>query len=237
VRTSGDPHRPVRSAAIKGDILGFVIASLFGVPAQSLPVTITFWTFVFWYARLTAPQLTSGHAIDDLPAAQWAIVFAVVTLYGATLLAEARGSERPAMRAALGQWRYTYGIYDPGTPGSVGETYRLTERHGVSVVPNDGPYMILTIRAEHPDIERQPVHAIVAVNGQTVFDRAIRTSDPVVRLVNTGRASRAILETRVDRTWKRVDAPSQPEIGLSISWHFAGEAPPGASAIPVPLTR
>jgi hypothetical protein len=237
VRTSGDPDRPVRAAAIKGAILGFVIASLFGVPAQSLPVTITFWTFVFWYARLTAPQLTSGHANDDLPAAQWAILFAIVTLYGATLLAEARGSERPAMRAALGKWRYTYGMFDPGTAGSVGETDRVTERHAVSVIPNDGPYMILTIRAEHPDIERQPVHAMVAVNGRTVFDRAIRTSAPVLRLVNTGTASRAILETRVDRTWKRVDSPSQPGIGLSISWHFAGEAPPGAPAIPAPLTR
>jgi hypothetical protein len=237
VRTSGDPHRPVPAAAIKGAILGFVIASLFGVPAQSLPVTITFWTFVLWYTRLAAPELTAGHASDDLPAVQWAIVVAVVGLYGATLLAEARGSERPAMRAALGQWRYTYGIYDPAAPGSAAETYRLTERHGVSVIPNESPYMIFTIRVEHPDIERQPVHATVAVNGRTIFDGAMRSSAAVLRVVNTGTASRVILETRVDRTWKPVDAPSHRDIGLAISWRFAGEAPAGASVIAAPLTR
>lgn len=237
-RTSGERQRRLPAAALKGAIVGLALISLVGMPTQSLPVTMTFWTFAFWYTRLVAPAENEDAAPAELSRAQWALVLAVVGVYAGTMLVLARGHERPAMRAARGQWRYTYGVYDPGGAAPPGETRRWTERHGVTVIANDAPWMILTIRAEHPDIRENPVRASVEVNGRTVVEQAIHTDAPIVRVVYTGPAPRAIVEAHVDRTWRPPDAPArQPDAGVSLSWRFASEPPAGVATITAPLPR
>ncbi len=51
-RTAGEGERRVPAAALKGALVAIGLASLMGMPAQSLPVALTFWTFAFWYTRL-----------------------------------------------------------------------------------------------------------------------------------------------------------------------------------------
>jgi len=153
------------------------------------------------------------------------------------MLVLARGEERPAMRAAMGKWRYTYGVYDPGVPPEAGQILRWTERHGVAVVSNDAPWMILTVRAQHPDLLERPVKARVEVNGRVVVDRTLHTDAPITRVINTGSADRAIIETRVDRTWRPPDVPARsPDVGLSLSWRFSTEKPAAPAAVTAMLT-
>jgi len=235
-RTAGVGGRAVPAAALKGALIGFGVVSLVGMPAQSLPVTMTFWTYAFWYTRLTAPASDDECVVDPRPSS-WVLLVTLVGVYGVSLLVLARGQQRPAMRAAAGQWRYTYGIYDPGIPLD-GQTLRWTERHGVAVVRNDGPWMILTVRAEHPDVRDRPVHAVVEVNGRTVVDASLETDDPVIHAIETGSASRAIVETRVDRTWRPPGTPARhPDVGLSLSWSFAHVRPQGVPVVTAPLRR
>ncbi len=98
--------------------------------------------------------------------------------------------------------------------------------------------MLLTVRAEHPDIVQRPVRAKVAVNGRTVLDTTLHTSAPILRVVWTGPAPRAIIEARVDRTWRDPAAPADaPEAGLTLSWRFVSSAPEGLPIVSAPGPR
>ena len=236
-RTSGDGQRRVPAAALKGALVGLGLISLVGMPAQNLAVAMTFWAFAFWYTRLAAPAFRPS-ASDDLRAWQWAILLGAVGVYAGVMLVQARGDERPAMRAAVGKWRYSYGIYDPGTPPGAGEILRWTERHGVAVVSNDAPWMILTARAQHPDLGEQPVQARVEVNGRLVLDRTLHADVPITRAIHTGPADRAVIETWVDRTWRPAGVPPRhPDVGLALSWRFSAEKPAAVPAVTAPLRR
>jgi hypothetical protein len=235
-RTSGTDVRRLPAAALKGALLAFGAISLVGMPAQSLPVTITFWTLAFWYMRVV--QWPLPYDADSSPSRTgWTCVAAVVGAYAITLAVLARGDDRPPMRAVAGQWAYTYGVYDPpGLPQAEGATLRWTEQHGVTVLPHDVPWLILTIRAEHPDIRDQPVRARVDVNGRTIVDTKLHTHAPLTRVIDTGTSPRAVIETRVSRTWRPLGASANhPEVGLSLSWRFVAHRLTGMPAVSAPL--
>jgi hypothetical protein len=236
-RTSADGEREIPAAALKGALVALGLISLVGMPTQSLPVTITFWMFVCWYHRLVMPSWQAS-TTDALAIGAWALLVGVIGIYAVTMLVLARGEQRPAMRAAVGEWRYTYGIYDPKAPAAEGLIQRWTERHGVAVVPNDASWMTLAVRAQHPDLQKQPVKVRVRVNGRTVIDRALNVDMPVTYAIDTGTAKRAIIETHVDRTWRPPGIPARhPDVGLSLSWRFGSEKPPGLPVVTAPLHR
>jgi hypothetical protein len=238
IRTSADGERRIPAAALKGALLGLGLISLVGMPTQSLLVTITVWMFAFWYRRLVKPSWQAS-VTDSLGTGAWALLLGVVGLYAVTMLVLARGEERPAMRAAVGEWRYTYGIYDPKVAAPAeGVIVRWTERHGVAVVPNEAPWMILAVRAQHPDLRERPVKIRVRVNGRTVIDRTLNVDMPLTSAINTGTATRAIIETHVDRTWRPAGISIRhPDVGLSLSWRFGSEKPPGLPVVTAPLHR
>jgi hypothetical protein len=237
MRTSGDGERRIPAAALKGLLVGIGLISLVGMPTQSLPVTMTFWMFAFWYWRLVQPGW-QGSTTDALGIWSWALLIGVVGVYAVAGLVLARGEQRPAMRAAIGEWRYTYGIYDPRIPAPEGLIQRWTERHGVAVVPNDASWMTLAVRAQHPDLQPQPVKVRVLVNGRTVVDRTLNVDMPITYAIDTGTAKRAIIETHVDRTWRPPGIPARhPDVGLSLSWRFGSEKPPGLPVVTAPLNR
>jgi hypothetical protein len=223
LRTSGDAERRLPAAALKGAMIAIGLVSLVGMPGQSLPVVITFWTFAFWYTRLVSRE-TAWPPGGLGPLAWTALVVVLVGYLGATFVL-ARRDLRPAIRAAEGGWRYAYGMYQPPSSPDDGTSTLWTEQHGVAVVPADGQVMVLSVRAEHPDATQQPVEARVAVNGQTVVDTELHTSAPIVKRVEMGPTPRAIIETRVDRTWSQAgESEGAREIGLALSWTFEGPA-------------
>ncbi len=219
VRTGGEGDQLVPSAALKGALVAIGLASMFGMPAQSLPVAITFWTFAFWYTRLVDRGALTP--TGDLRRGAWTAMSLIVIAYLAIVVVAARGSLRPVTRAADGGWPYVYGMYQPPVRSSDGGESLWTERHGVAVIRVDGSAMVLTIRAEHPDINQRPVRAIVKVNGHTLLDAKLSANVPIVRTIEMGPAPRAILEARVDHTWTSVGSSAQhPEVGLALSWRF-----------------
>jgi hypothetical protein len=229
-RSSGQGDRLIPAAAIKGSLVAIGLASLFGMPAQSLPIAITFWMFAFWYARLVdssdrVKPVADNASADgaDLSSAAWTTMWIVLVAYLGLTLWAGRGDLRVVARAADGGWPYMYGMYEP--PVAPAERVRAlwTERHGVAVVQVEGSSMILTVRAAHPDISQHPVRAIVKVNGRTVVDTKLYTDVPIVRTIELGTAMQAIIETTVDRTWRSADeSAAHPEIGLALSWRFEG---------------
>jgi hypothetical protein len=237
ISTSADGERQHPAAALKGSLVGLGLISLVGMPTQSLPVAMTFWMFAFWYWRLVQPSWQAS-GTDALGIGWWTLLIGVVGIYAVAMLVLARGGQRPAVRAAFGAWRYTYGIYDPKIPVPEGLIQRWTERHGVAVVPNDASWMTLAVRAQHPDLQEQPVKVRVSVNGRTVVNRTLNVDMPITCAIDTGTAKRAIIETRVDRTWRPPGIPARhPDVGLSLSWRFGSEKPPGLPVVIAPLSR
>ena len=216
-RTSGEGARRLPAAALKGALIAIGLASLMGMPAQSLPVALTFWTFAFWYTRLVDPEpATPSRALSPFA---WVAIVVVVGAYVSLTVIEARRSLRPPLRAAAGDWPYAYGMYDPPVRSTDGVTV-ISEQRGVAIVPVGGPVMMLTVRADHPDLADRPVRARVTVNGQSVVDMKLAANAPVLRRVEIGAGPHAVIEAAVDRTWKPGQRAAERDIGLTLSWKF-----------------
>ena len=52
-----------RSGCCAACLIGFGVASMFGMPAQSIAIVMTFWVFVFWLWSEARPP------VDPAPAA------------------------------------------------------------------------------------------------------------------------------------------------------------------------
>ena len=78
--------------------------------------------------------------------------------------------------------------------------------------------MMLTVRAEHPDLGGRPVRAVVKVNDAAVIDMKLGANVPVMRKIKIGAAPWAVIEASVDRTWQ--NTATGREVGLAISWRF-----------------
>ncbi len=217
-RSSGSGERNVPAAAIKGALVSIGLASLMGMPAQSLPVVLTFWTFAFWYVRLAnrEREWSSG----GLSAFAWLAVVLVIGAYLTATVVDARRSLRPPLRAATEAdfWPYAYGVYAPPEKPADG-VMLWTEKHSVAAIPVGGPIMMLTVRAEHPDLSQHPVRALVKVNGQTALDMKLSGDAPVLRKIDLGSIRNTVIEAKVDRTW-RSDKVADHDVGLSLSWKF-----------------
>jgi hypothetical protein len=104
------------------------------------------------------------------------------------------------------------------------------------VLPHDVRWMILRIRAEHPDVRDQPVRARVHVNGRKAVDARLHTDAPLTHVIDTRVSPRAVIETRVSRTWRPLGvSASHPEVGLSLSWRFVADQPAGVPSLSAPL--
>jgi hypothetical protein len=217
-RSSGDGATRLPAAALKGALVSIGLASMMGMPAQSLPVVITFWTFAFWYTRLVERDASTWSS-GGLGPIGWVTVTVVVAAYLGMTVVEAQRSLRPPMRATVDYWPYAYGVYDPPERPADG-VMLWTERHGVAVIPVGGPIMMLTVRAEHPDLSQHPVRALVKINGQTAVDMKLSADVPVLRKIDIGSVRYAVIDARVDRTWRTGKVEAEREIGLAISWKF-----------------
>jgi hypothetical protein len=218
LRTSGSGDRTLPAAALKGALVAIGLASMMGMPAQSLPVVITFWTFAAWYTRLVERE-AAAPAVGLRPAV-WAAVLAVVCAFlGSTIWAAERGL-RPPLRAAADNRPYTYGMYEVPGPAPEGASVLWTEGRGVAAVPIDGPIMLLSVRADHPDLPARPVKAVVKVNGQVAVEATLHTNVPITKRIDVGAGPRALIEAHVDRTWRSDTDPPGRERGLVLTWRF-----------------
>ena len=47
---------------LRGVLIGFFVASMFGMPAQSMAIVLTFWVFVFWFTNEQAAGVVQSDA-------------------------------------------------------------------------------------------------------------------------------------------------------------------------------
>ncbi len=200
---------------LRGSLVGFGIVSLLGVPGQSLPVVLTFWTLAFWFVSLkgiAAPTKAWSTIM-------WSATLALVAIHAVITYADARGDLLPRNRSTRFGWDYQYGISDlerspDGSPGR-----RWTERKSLSVVPVRGTVLKFVGWIDHPDADERPVHVRVWADSKIVYDDDLRRSAAIfLDIPATPGKTHMVVQTEISRMWKPRDfgRDDPRELGLSV---------------------
>ena len=215
----------VTAASLKGALLGLTAASMLGVPSVSPAVTLTFWTFAFWYLGLLADREREESRtlrLFERPAAGWALVSAVVIAYALGTFYVGKHDFSVPRRAQRFGWNYHYGFYDLET--APGGSFRWTGQAAVTVVPVGGRTLNLKVWTLDSTAIRKPVNAKVWVDDRLVVDEWLKGTAPVERRVSfPAGEQRMVLRTWVSRTWSPQMQGSQDsrELGLAVGdWVF-----------------
>jgi hypothetical protein len=203
---------------IRGALLGFLVASIFGMPAQSAAVMITFWTFVFWFVierRIVIASAGGGWS-------RWAAIATVLLLVihtGATVV-DARGDLWPRNRSVRFGWFYKYGMseLEPDPGGNPVQRRWTIMPKSLAVVAVNGTVLKFVAWIDHPDGDERPVKTRVWADGKLVFDGEIRRSQPLfLDIPATPGRTHMILETEIDRLWAPRDYGKSDRRGLGLS--------------------
>jgi len=202
----------------------FGLISLVGMPGQATPVIITFWTFVFWFARHDSTARPGVPAPDaPWPSTQWAVVLLLVTAHAGLTMAAARGDLLPPHRAERFGWPYNFGISAlEQTPDGLGR--RWTTERSLSTIPVQGRVLKLVAWVEHPDADQHPVHLRIVADGRQVFEGDLKRASAIyLDIPATPGRSTLVLETFIDRTFRPSNYGSRDrrDLGLAIQdWRW-----------------
>lgn len=208
---------------LRGVLIGFGVASLFGMPAQSIAIAMTFWVFVFWFLTETGgsenPPLREVVSWSRPMIAVAAVLIAVHA--GATVV-NAMGDLRPRERAQRWHWFYRYGFVQPddveADPGGNPVGRRWTGRQSLAVIPVKGNVLKFVAWVDHPDADTHPIHTQVWADSVMVYEGDLRRTPLLIDIPATPGKQYMVLETRIDRLWRPSDAGGRDrrELGLSI---------------------
>ena len=207
------------SGMLRGVLVAFFIASLFGLPSQNLAVTITFWIFVFWFtAERGVAAATEETARPDRRLLVGAVVLCVAHLAMTTV--NAFGDLRPRERSMRFDWFYKYGMTElepEPAGGTVGRRF-TTETKSLAVVKVQGRTLKLAAWIDHPDGEQNPVHVRIWADGNLVYEGAVKRSTPVfLNIPPTPGRTHVIIETEIDRLFRPSDYGSRDRRTLGLS--------------------
>ncbi|HEX6216977.1 MAG TPA: hypothetical protein VFZ38_19215 [Vicinamibacterales bacterium] len=204
---------------LRGILIGFFVASLFGMPAQAAAVVITFWVFAFWLLleRADEPAAIAAGAWKRPAAIAAALLIAIHA--GATLVS-ARGDLLPRHRAQRFGWAYQYGISElEPDPGGNPLQRRWTGEHAVVVIPVKGKVLKFVAWIDHPDGDANPPHVVVRADSRVIHDGPLKRSAPLfIDIPATPGKMHMVIETSIDRLYRPSDLGSRDrrELGLSI---------------------
>jgi hypothetical protein len=205
-------------------VIGFGAASMLGMPGQSVQVALAFWTLAFWVILLREPD--SPHSATFGNRSSWPLAAALglaAALAASTLVSGMRDMRAP-FRAKRFDQGFRYGLHQP-IQGAAGTT--RTTAHAVDVPRAPTKWMKLTAWVEHPDADERPVAARIWRDRELIVDQRFPRGVPLTRYVAVpGNDERFVFEAMVDRTFKPTSRP-RPEVGISLSWVFLNEPPPG----------
>ena len=197
---------------------------MLGVPSLSPAVTLTFWTFAFWYLTLLAnreEQESKTLRLLERRGAGWVFVTAVVGAYALGTVYVGKKDLSVPKRAQRFGWNYNYGFHELE---NAERPFRWTAREGVTVVPVGGRTFVLKIWSADPAVTRQPVHAKVWVDDRLVLNERLAHPFPIERRIALPPGEkRMIVRTWVDRTWSPQVQGSHDarELGLAVGdWVF-----------------
>jgi len=203
---------------LRGVLIGFFVASMFGMPAQSLAIVMTFWVVVFWLSLekgLPAPATESSWSTPVR-----ITVVAILLLHGATTVVDAFGVLRPRERAQRIGWFYRYGLQElEADPGGNPVGRRWTMKDSLAVIPVKGKVLKFVAWVDHPDSDVKPVHVKVWADSNLVYEGDLRRSPLFLDIPATPGKSYMVLETSIDRLFRPSDngnSRDRRELGLSI---------------------
>jgi hypothetical protein len=215
---------------LRGVLIGFAIASMFGMPAQSIAIVMTFWSFAFW---LWLERMPAGESPAPLEWPKKAVVAAalLIAVHAGMTTVDAFGNLRPHNRAERWDWYYRYGFHtndrdgadlepDPGG-NPIGR--RWTMKDSLAVIPVKGKVLKFVAWLDHPDADVKPVHARVWADSKLVFEGDLRRAPLMLDIPATPGKTHMLIETAIDRTWRPSDFGSRDtrELGLSIrDWQW-----------------
>jgi hypothetical protein len=210
---------------LRGVLLGFGVASLFGMPAQSIAIAITFWVFVFWFFS----EQQGGIAVDQPPrsAARWptrmiAAAALLIAVHAGATVVNATGDLRPRERAQRWNWYYRYGFVQPDDvepdPGGNAVGRRWTQEQSLAVIPVKGKVLKFVAWIDHPDADTNPVHTQVWADSLLVYEGDLRRTPLFIDIPATPGKTFMVIETKIDRLWRPSDfgGRDRRELGLSI---------------------
>jgi hypothetical protein len=236
ISTRGTGERAAESLIVKGLLVAIGLTSLLGMPTQSPAVALTFWTFAFWYVLLVDPP-----ALRHDPArtpreirAPWPLVWAIAIVFVAGTAYVATTDLRVPYRALRADWYYVSGLSRPVVRPD-GLEFRVTDKKAVEVFPAEKRWLKLTIWANHPDAERDPVEIRIWRDRELILRTVARDATPIIRYVEASAGqARIMIQTWVERTWRPSDfgQPDSRSQGLSIAkWEWLDTPPPGAEIV------
>jgi len=209
---------------LRGLLIAFFIASLFGVPAQSAAISMTFWVFVCWLL------LERGHDAGGAPAvSDWrtiaGVAVVIIAAHATVTAVDAFGNLRPRHRAERMGWYYRYGYHisnqgadveaDPGG-NPIGR--RWTMKKSLAVIEVKGKVLKFVAWVDHPDADQNPVHTQVYADSMLVYEGDLRRTPLFLDIPATPGRTYLTIETSVDRTFRPSDFGSRDDrdLGLSI---------------------
>ena len=215
---------------LRGVLIGFAVASMFGMPAQSIAIVMTFWSFAFWLwlertpdAAPTAPFAWPKNAV--------VAAAALIAVHAGMTAVNAFGDLRPYNRAQRFDWYYRYGYFTNDTDGADLEPdpggnpigRRWTMKNSLAVIPVKGKVLKFVAWIDHPDADLKPVHARIWADSKLVYEGDVRRAPLMMDIPATPGKTHMLIETAIDRTWRPSDSGSRDTraLGLSIrDWRW-----------------
>ena len=204
---------------LRGVLIGFFVASLFGMPAQAFAVVVTFWVFAFWLLLERAdPDAASAAVAWKRPAAIAAAL--LIAIHAGATAVSARGDLLPRNRAQRFDWFYAYGIGElEADPGGNPAQRRWTGREALVVIPVKGKTLKFVAWIDHPEGDENPPHVTVRADSRVVYDGPLKRSAPLfVDIPAMPGKTHMVIETSIDRTYRPAEQGSRDrrDLGLSI---------------------
>jgi hypothetical protein len=224
---SPSPGDRLSAGMLRGLLVAFFIASLFGLPSQSAAITLTFWVFVFWFLVERGGDAEGTPAIKDLRLAA-GLTVALIASHVAVTTVDAFGNLRPRNRAERIGWYYRYGFHTndsdvTGTdlepdPGGNPVGRRWTMKDSLAVIPVNGKVLKFVAWVDHPDADTNPVRTQVFADSVLVYEGDLRRTPLFLDIPATPGKTYMVIETTTDRTFRPSDSGGRDsrDLGLSI---------------------
>lgn len=208
---------------LRGPLLGFFIASIFGMPAQSIAIVITFWVFAFWMLLVQSPlPLADTVGKNAWTTRMLAIAIVLIAVHAGMTTVDAFGDLRPRERAQRFGWYYRYGFVQPDDvekdPGGNPVGRRWTTKDALAVIPVKGKVLKFVGWIDHPDADVKPVHTRVWADSTLIYEGALKRTPLFLDIPATPGKKYLVLEISVDRLFRPSDSGRRDtrELGLSV---------------------
>lgn len=249
-------ERAIDAAALKSALVGLGLISAVSMPTQNLAVSLSFWLFAIWYLHVSsaaAERLAADRVRQD--ALPWLAVIIGAAVFAGMTFEEGLMKLRPAYRAVVADWPYSYGFESVDT--SDGSPRRWTSsKRAVDVINVEGRQWVpdsqgrpvplppgtptpqwvkLTISRAPPDAGSVKFSLRVIVDKRLVADYAFFDGRPRTWYVELAPFQRyMLLEVRTSRTWRPVDdgvSADPRSLGVSVHAIEFLHAPPSGAQI------